>query len=163
MRLLFKYFRLSAEVRRTIHQVGLLLILTRLGLVLLPYRVVRGWFDRWGSHVVREGSPEYEKLLTWAGSGLGRYMLGDKPCLTQALVVQGLLRRAGRDVEMKIGVARSKNGPIQAHAWLEREGRVILGGRRASRKYATLAPLTGDSVPDDVPHPTNSVARLPLV
>lgn len=145
MRLVTKFVGLPWSVKRTLFQVGFLLIVTRMALAVLPYRSVRAWFDRWGSTVVRLGSDEYEQLLTWAGSGLGRFVLGDKPCLTQALVVQGLLRRAGLDVDLRIGVARESDGAIRAHAWLDRSGRVILGGRRAERYFATMSPLTPPS------------------
>lgn len=144
MRLFLKYLRLPRKTRSTVHQVAFLLILTRIALILLPYRVVKGWYDRWGQRTVRPGDDEYQALLTWAGSGLGRYVLGDKPCLTQALVVKGLLARAGRQVDLKIGVAKDRSGKLRAHAWLVQDDRVILGGRRAPQYYATLAPLASN-------------------
>ena len=48
-------------------------------------------------------------------------------CLTQALVGQILLGQAGHPVTLQIGVLRRPAGPLQAHAWLESAGQVILG------------------------------------
>lgn len=155
MRLFVKYLSLPWATRATIHQVAMLLVLTRLALILLPYRVVRRWFQQWSQRTTDPRGQEYQDLLTWAGSGLGRYVLGDKPCLTQALVVQALLLRAGRTADLKIGVARDQQGRLRAHAWLVQGNRVILGGRRAPQYYATLSPLVDE---DDARTVADSVA-----
>ena len=42
-------------------------------------------------------------------------------CLRRAAVLYGLLRRAGRPVELVIGVRHDANGRVAAHAWLERD------------------------------------------
>lgn len=141
MRLLVKYFRLSREEKLTVLQVGFLLVLARLGLALLPYRVIKRWFEKWSGEATRARDSSYQRTLTWAGSGLGRYILGDKPCLSQAIVVQALMRRAGLDSDLRIGVAKDEKGTFLAHAWLECDGAVILGGRRATEHYVRLAPM----------------------
>ncbi|MFQ5705457.1 MAG: lasso peptide biosynthesis B2 protein [Gemmatimonadales bacterium] len=43
-------------------------------------------------------------------------------CLRRNTVLYYLLRRAGRDVELEIGVARDAKGRIEAHAWLVKGG-----------------------------------------
>jgi hypothetical protein len=45
-------------------------------------------------------------------------------CLRRAAVLYGLLRRAGRPIELVIGVRRDAGtaGRLSAHAWLERDG-----------------------------------------
>lgn len=45
-------------------------------------------------------------------------------CLKRGLVLFGLLRRAGRPVDLVLGVRRSPAGALEAHAWLERGGDV---------------------------------------
>ncbi len=49
-------------------------------------------------------------------------------CLVKALVAQVRLARLGCAAELRIGVRRSAEGKIEAHAWLESDGRVIYGG-----------------------------------
>src|SRR5215469_4514874 len=52
-------------------------------------------------------------------------------CLKKALVLYALLIRKGLDVRLFIGAAKTKAdlaNRIDYHAWLEHEGRVILGG-----------------------------------
>ncbi len=43
-------------------------------------------------------------------------------CLRQSSVLYFLLRSAGRDVELCIGVRRGDDGRLRAHAWLARGG-----------------------------------------
>jgi hypothetical protein len=49
-------------------------------------------------------------------------------CLARALVVEALLRRHGYAVQMRIGVRRPESQSFAAHAWLEYEGKIVVGG-----------------------------------
>lgn len=49
-------------------------------------------------------------------------------CLTQALAARVLLARHGYPSELRIGVARDPGGRVRAHAWVECEGRIVVGG-----------------------------------
>jgi hypothetical protein len=49
-------------------------------------------------------------------------------CLATALVGQALMNRHGHSCEFRIGVRREDSGKFAAHAWLERDGKVILNG-----------------------------------
>jgi hypothetical protein len=57
-------------------------------------------------------------------------------CLKKALVLCFLLRRKGFDIQVQIGAAKDK-GRLDAHAWVEHQGRIILGAPTPGR-YATL-------------------------
>ena len=71
-------------------------------------------------------SPSPERIA-WAVMTTGRLMSGLKNCLVQALAAQSILARAGYTCELQIGAA--KNGPrkLLAHAWVERNGEVLIG------------------------------------
>lgn len=49
-------------------------------------------------------------------------------CLARALVVEALLRRHGYAVQMRIGVRRPESQSFAAHAWLEYDGKIVVGG-----------------------------------
>jgi hypothetical protein len=49
-------------------------------------------------------------------------------CLVQALAAKALLSRAGYPTLIRIGVAASEDGKLRAHAWLERDGEIVIGG-----------------------------------
>ena len=48
-------------------------------------------------------------------------------CLTQALAAHMLLWRHGYPSKLCLGVARTDVGDFRAHAWLESQGRIIIG------------------------------------
>ena len=47
-------------------------------------------------------------------------------CLRRAMVLFYVLRRAGRPVELHVGVSRDDRGSVGANAWLVRDGRPYL-------------------------------------
>lgn len=53
-------------------------------------------------------------------------------CLKKALVLYTILIRKGFDARLFIGVAKTNtelSSPIDCHAWVEHQGRVIIGGK----------------------------------
>ena len=53
-------------------------------------------------------------------------------CLTQAVAAQFLLRRYGYASRLCLGVTRSAQGAFAAHAWIEHDGHVVLGGAQSA-------------------------------
>ncbi len=82
-----------------------------------------------------------EKVL-WAVAVAKRYVPGGTSCLTQALVVRLLLRQCGYPTRLRIGVARTQGGQLEAHAWVENKSQVVFGGSELSR-YTPLESLEG--------------------
>lgn len=64
--------------------------------------------------------------LSWAVHVASRYV-PVATCLSQAMALQILLHREGIGAELKIGVAKDKQGGVAAHAWVESRGRVLIG------------------------------------
>jgi hypothetical protein len=63
-------------------------------------------------------------------------------CLTKALAAKVLLEQAGQSAELQIGVAKSESGKIEAHAWVECQGKIILGGTHAEvSRFTRLRPV----------------------
>lgn len=77
--------------------------------------------------------------VAWAVDAVGR-RVPRASCLTQALAAQLLLLRRGVDSELCLGVARDPGGDFRAHAWLERQGRIVFGGQE-SRVFTRLPDL----------------------
>lgn len=61
-------------------------------------------------------------------------------CLRRAAVLAYLLRRAGHDARVVIGVRRSETGTLEAHAWLACDGREPY--LEPSDSVATFQPLS---------------------
>lgn len=77
--------------------------------------------------------------IAWAVTIAGRYVF-HATCLVQALATQVLLARAGMSSILHIGVTKGQHAPIEAHAWVESEGRIIIGGSETI-PYKKLASL----------------------
>src|SRR5687767_13339333 len=61
-------------------------------------------------------------------------------CLTQALAASLLIRRCGQRSDLKIGVAKDDKAQLIAHAWLEKDGRIILGRHPEQSRFVALRP-----------------------
>ena len=78
------------------------------------------WLGREASGAPRRAALDDAALARWVDRVL--YALRGPwhhTCLRRATVLYGLLRRAGRPVELVIGVRRDAAGRVAAHAWLE--------------------------------------------
>ena len=69
--------------------------------------------------------------VAWAVTAAAKRSPCGSTCLATALVGQALMWRHGHDARLRIGVRRDRNTEFGAHAWLEREGRVVVGGPRS--------------------------------
>ena len=78
--------------------------------------------------------------IVWAVDAASR-RFPDASCVTQAVSALLLLRRYGYEARFCVGVARSKDGSLDAHAWLERDGRVLIG--RTRHAFVRLPDMAG--------------------
>jgi len=54
------------------------------------------------------------------------------------LVLRHILQRRGLASEIVIGVQKQDDGSIKAHAWVERNGKVLIGGGSSPFRYTVL-------------------------
>ena len=95
----------------------------------------------------KEENPQSRPLvtqLTWLVTVAGRYSPTKTTCLTEALALSWLLSQQGIATSLRIGVA-CRHGDFSAHAWLEQNGRIILGKADADA-YKPLLPLSREAV-----------------
>ena len=84
---------------------------------------VAAWVGSSSRAPSRAGSVDDAALAQWVDLLLGWLPgLWHRSCLKRATVLYGLLRRAGRPVELWIGVSRGRSHALAAHAWLVRDG-----------------------------------------
>ena len=114
-------------------------VVVRAGLRVLPFR----WWDRIADQMpaARSARPAGASARDIARSvrRVSRYVPG-ATCLTQALAARMLLTRSGFASELMFGVARTAEGELRAHARLESDGVIVLGGAE-SGEYTPLAPV----------------------
>jgi hypothetical protein len=90
-------------------------------------------------------APPIDKIV-WAVETAARYV-PNATCLTQSLALQSLLLRFGHRSSIHIGVAKGSDEGFAAHAWVEFDGRILLGGGERD-KFVPLTTL-GREVPGD--------------
>ena len=74
--------------------------------------------------------------ITWAISAVGK-RIGRPTCLADAAVAYTMLRRRGHDPRLRIGVRRG-HSVLEAHAWVECNGTVVMGDVPEMTGYAVL-------------------------
>jgi hypothetical protein len=111
-------------------------LIIRVGLTLSTYNALRKLLLR--GDPVEEASAADAYRIAWAVRNTAR-LIPKATCLTQALAGQVALSRRGLASRIKIGVIRSPEGALKAHAWLLSGHQIILGGNDHS--VADFTPL----------------------
>jgi hypothetical protein len=111
------------------------LLAADLGLRLLPFRRLESLLTPRPRGEEDEGAVG---RLVWATAAAARHHLYPMRCLPRALCLRWLLGRHGIRADLRIGVARHE-ARLDAHAWVEREGRPVGEGPGVADRFAPLA------------------------
>lgn len=137
-----RFLALPSDDRRRFAVALIAVSVARLGVMAVPFRRLRAFTLRVARP--RPGSPQpppgEASRIGWAVESSSRFVPGTR-CLTRALAGEALLARRGHPAELRLGVARDPNGAVQAHAWVECYGRVVIGDHDLDR-YTELRPVT---------------------
>ena len=139
-RRLVEFARLPAPRRRRLLAALRLLWFARVGLWTMSFKRLR---DRLSAmERSREGQCPTVPLdeLVWCIEAAARYVPA-ATCLARSMAAQVFLRRHGYDTTLRIGVARDRRGTLEAHAWVESDGRVVVGKVEDFQRYAPLPPV----------------------
>jgi len=144
MKRLLEFLWLTPSDRRLLVSAALLLGVIRLGLSLLPFQTLRGLVSCVAQALtgLRKADQPSSDRVAWAVGVASRYVL-KATCLTQALAVQALLEREGYPACLRVSVARGEERELKGHAWVESEGKVVVGGLELER-YTPLPALDGE-------------------
>ena len=149
MKPLLSFLKLNRNDRGTLLQTYLLLTLIRLGLLLLP-------FERLWKKLVKLGQPQSSatvgvtelktevqrvRQVIWAVNLSTRFSPGGAKCLARALTTKVLLDRRQCPCDFKIGVAKSEQGKLEAHAWIEVQNQVVMGQVNKLDQYTPMPSL----------------------
>lgn len=139
MRRLRKFLRLEKREQLLLLETVTLLAVVRLGLWLIPFRTVKKLLAKieQGPARSRSSNPLSVNQIAWAVR-VGSRAVPMATCLTQALTGQILLARRGHPAHLRIGVAKEPRKDLEAHAWLEYEGRVVIGDHGDLAHYTPL-------------------------
>ena len=140
---MLRVFHISGSGRRLRLESVLVLWVVRLALWLLPFRVVRRLVGVMSRTAPAGTTPTVSVDKIARALSTVPKVVPSATCLTQALAAQVMLSRRGHCSELRLGVAKDEEGNLQAHAWVESQGRVVTGGHGASEGFTPLPPLDG--------------------
>jgi len=144
MKRLLRFLRLPSDDRKLLARSGILLWAVRVGLWLLPYEKLRHiLLGKPGPTLTKDVDGASVESIVRSVQLMSRYV-PVATCLTKALVTVKLLEEAGQPACLRIGVARLELGKIEAHAWVESRGKVVIGGTHVDlSRFTVLRAIEG--------------------
>jgi hypothetical protein len=145
MRKLRSFLRMRSRDRILLLMTFILMATIRLGLWLLPFRLLLKLHTKMMYLIPKASNPKQVSLANIiAYINLStRYMPGGAKCLARALTTQILMHRYNHLGELRLGVAKSTTGNLEAHAWIEHQGQVIIGNLEDLPRFIPLPSLNG--------------------
>jgi len=142
-----KFLALPAFDRALLLRALIALWLVRLLLWTVPYSRVRAVIERLkkASLPVDAGFRPSPERIAWSVRAASAGVATGANCLLRALAGEILLGRFGYQSELKFGANRGGGAGLAAHAWLECEGKIILGELEAPG-YAPLRPTLPERI-----------------
>lgn len=78
------------------------------------------------------------KNIIWAVNVSSKYMPGKVKCLARALTTEFLMNCLGYYPELRIGIAKGETEKLEAHAWIESQGKVLIGQLEDLARFQVL-------------------------
>ena len=124
-----KFLDLPPSRRKLFIEALVIVAAVRLGLWVIPFPRLKSLVLRIEAKLSRDRSGiASSSELAWAIEAASRFV-PKATCLTQAMAAKILFSIHGRESLLRIGVARGGDGRMLAHAWLESQGRAVVGGQ----------------------------------
>lgn len=137
MRRLHRLFRLPYREKKLLSQSLFLILIVRIGLWILPFNQLNRWLN--STAPVADHAADWATIRRVVRSvrSCSRFV-PYATCLTQALATRVLLRMDGQPSDLKIGVEKDQNEKFGAHAWIEIDGRIVIGKLPRHHRLAVL-------------------------
>ena len=134
--------------RKLLLEAFVMILALRTGLRMLPFTNLQRHVHRWGDVLSRDDCTPGD--IAWAVGAIGSRLPGTT-CLVEALAANCMMRRRGHSPALKIGVRRGAGVGIDAHAWVECAGTVVIGTASDISEYVALSPDQRAAVPTSRP------------
>jgi len=117
--------------RAYLREATFMLVIARLAVRILPAAQVFAWANR-PLRRIRRFAVDEKRWVAWSVETIGAKPWMNALCLPRALAAQAMLRRRGIASRLCLGVA-CHEGAMAAHAWIEVDQDVIVGGAEITR------------------------------
>ena len=133
MSVIVSFFKLPVKDKIVILEALFWLILIRLMIWIFPFDLVQKRVQKITSHYTSDNKHIVSLPRLRLIMGMAARYVPRATCLVQALAGYILFSRYGHIIFIKIGVS-NENGEFEAHAWLEKDGNVVLGESKKNFK-----------------------------
>ncbi|PKN04109.1 MAG: hypothetical protein CVU74_08570 [Deltaproteobacteria bacterium HGW-Deltaproteobacteria-9] len=138
-----KWHRRNGTERMLLLEAFLLLGAARLGVLILPFRLLA---KSLGHHMteadasIQPADLQLARIIGWAVRSAANYTPWGSVCLPQAVAAKWMIKRRGIPGTLYLGVMKDETKPekLAAHAWL-RCGQIILTGAKGHRQYTVVS------------------------
>ncbi|MEH2349203.1 MAG: lasso peptide biosynthesis B2 protein [Nostoc sp.] len=144
MKRLSKFFKLDYQIKQLLITTFIVLTLVRLSLWLLSFKTLQQLLSSISNAKPKCQEKDHISIdkIIWAVEVSCYYMPGGAKCLARALTCQVFMSRHGYTSNLCIGVAKGEAGELKAHAWLENQGKVVIGDVANLSNFSQLASFT---------------------
>lgn len=139
MKKILKFLFLPYQKKKLLGQSLIAVSAIRLSLWLFPFKRLNRWLCAFAAAESDDQKVEWNVVDNVAAmvQACSRY-IPYASCLTQALAARTLLGLRGQNSQLKIGVDRDEKGKFMAHAWVEIDGRIIIGKLPQHHRFNVL-------------------------
>ncbi len=128
MKKALKFLYLPYQKKKLLGQSLVTVSAIRLSLWIFPFKALNRWLCAFAATESDDREVEWNVIDNVTSAvGFCSLYVPYASCLTQALAVRTLLGFRGQSSELKIGVDRDEDGKFMAHAWVEIDGKIIIG------------------------------------
>jgi hypothetical protein len=143
MKLLVKFLKLPLSEKILHAEAFLAVVSMSFVLRLVPFRFIRKSLARRLSTGVGRGPVNWAEIhkIVRSVNFFSRFH-PFASCLSKALAALLLIKHNGEHAVLKIGVAKDDDQNFMAHAWLETNGRIVIGELPPTNTYTVLDTLS---------------------
>ena len=137
---LARWRQLSGDEKIVFLKAVACLLAVKIGLTILPFSIFRKifhWFCKSDISVMCDVPQQQIERTVWAVDTAANLLPIHLLCLPRALATKYLLRKIP-SLTLEIGVEINPSKAFEAHAWVERNGSVIIGDWSGSVAYQRL-------------------------
>ena len=128
---------LSTRERILVLEGAMLLVGVGAAVRVVAYTLVRSALESVPAPFLGSGAPC--ERIGWAVDAADGTVPGDRSCLVRALVAEAMLERRRHETMLRFGVDDA-GADVEAHAWLESGGEIIVGGENREAYTRLEAP-----------------------
>jgi hypothetical protein len=142
MKRIVKFLRLPFIEKQLLLKSAFLLIAFKVGLSLFSFKSLLSYLDgiKQQKKELKDAYNPSEEKIVWVINVVSRYV-PYTTSLSKALTAQVLLKRHGYLSNLRIGVVKNEKGKLNAHAWVESQGRIIIGDLKDLSRYTAFPSL----------------------